>query len=288
MARPLRIQYDGAVYHITSRGNEKKDIFRDEKDREILLDILHRVNERYNWICHAYCLMDNHYHLLVETPDGNISRGMRQLNGVYTQSFNRRHQRSGHLLEGRFKAILIEKDTHLLEASRYIVLNAVRAGMIEKPAAWLWSSYRATAGMKKPHPSLRPEWILQQFSRDKGKAEKEYRRFVHEGLGKEKIWTEVKGQILLGGAAFVERLRGHLRSQQELPEIPKSQRFMDRPELGELFTPAVLRSKKRRNEKIEEAVERYGYSQREVGDFLDLHFTSISRIMKERSKMLKK
>lgn len=288
MARPLRIQYAGAVYHITSRGNEKKDIFKDERDRETLLDILHRVNKRYNWICHAYCLMDTHYHLLIETPDGNVSRGMRQLNGVYTQAFNRRYQRSGHLFQGRFKAILVEKDTHLLEASRYIVLNAVRAGAVEKPGDWPWSSYRATAGMKRPHPSLREEWILRQFSRDRGKAEKEYRQFVQEGLGQQKIWTEVKGQILLGGAAFVDRLREHLRKHRDLPEIPKSQRFVDRPELGKIFTLGALENKVKRNEKIEEAVERYGYSQREVGDFLGLHFTSVSRIMKERSRVLKK
>jgi putative transposase len=160
---------------------------------------------------------------------------MRQLNGVFTQAFNRRYQRSGHLFQGRFKAILIDKDSHLLEASRYIVLNAVRAGVVEKPADWPWSSYRATAGMKRPHPSLREEWILRQFGRDRGKAEREYRRFVQEGLGKEKIWAEVKGQILLGGAAFVDRLREHLRKHQELPEIPKSQRFVDRLELEKIF-----------------------------------------------------
>ncbi len=123
MARPLRIEYSGAVYHITSRGNEKKPVFRDEEDRCTFLDILERVNKRYNWICHAYCLMDNHYHLLIETPDGNLSMGMRQLNGVYTQLFNKRHKRTGHLFQGRYKAILIQKDSHLLEVCRYVVLN---------------------------------------------------------------------------------------------------------------------------------------------------------------------
>ena len=106
MARPLRIEYPGAVYHITSRGNEKKPIFKDERDREILLDTLSQVDKRYNWLCHAYCLMNNHYHLIVETPDRNLSAGMRQLNGVYTQAFNRQHNRVGHLFQDRYKAIL--------------------------------------------------------------------------------------------------------------------------------------------------------------------------------------
>ena len=123
MARPLRIEYPGAVYHVTSRGNEKKPVFRDDIDRENFLNTLQHVNKRYNWICHAYCLMTNHYHLLIETPDGNLALGMRQLNGVYTQLFNKRHGRTGHLFQGRYKAILIQKDSHLLEVCRYVVLN---------------------------------------------------------------------------------------------------------------------------------------------------------------------
>ena len=156
MTRPLRIEYPGAVYHITSRGNEKKAISKDEQDHENFLNTLQRVNKRYNWLCHAYCLMTNHYHLLIETPDGNLSLGMRQLNGVYTQLYNKRHQRNGHLFQGRFKGILIQKDSHLLEVCRYVVLNPVRAKMAESPEQWRWSSYRATAGREKPHPLSGP------------------------------------------------------------------------------------------------------------------------------------
>ncbi len=149
MARPLRIEYPGAVYHITSRGNEKKPVYKDDQDRENFLSPLDRVNKRYNWLCHAYCLMDNHFHLLIETPEGNLSIGMRQLNGVYTQTFNKRHRRTGHLFQGRYKAILIQKDSHLLEACRYVVLNPVRARLVEEPGQWRWSSYGATAGREK-------------------------------------------------------------------------------------------------------------------------------------------
>ncbi len=146
MARPLRIEYPGAVYHITNRGNDKKAVFKDDQDRETFLKILAFVNKRYHWLCHAYCLMDNHYHLMIETPDGNLSLGMRQLNGVYTQARNKRYNKTGHLFQGRYKAILIQKDTHLLEVCRYVVLNPVRARMVEKPEDWRWSSYRATGG----------------------------------------------------------------------------------------------------------------------------------------------
>jgi len=127
MSRPLRIEFDGAFYHITSRGNARKQIFADDDDRKIFLDILDKVNDKYNFLCHAYCLMDNHYHLLVETPDGNLSNGMRQLNGVYIQRYNRRNKKDGHVFQGRYKAILIQKETHFLEVCRYIVLNPVRA-----------------------------------------------------------------------------------------------------------------------------------------------------------------
>ena len=128
MSRPLRIEFAGAVYHVTSRGNGRKPIFRDDVDRRSFLEVLHKVNQRHHWICHAYCLMTNHYHLVIETPEGNLSRGMRQLNGVYTMYFNRRHRTVGHVFQGRFKAILVERESYLLEVCRYVVLNPVRAG----------------------------------------------------------------------------------------------------------------------------------------------------------------
>ena len=145
MARPLRIEYPGAVYHVTSRGNARESIFLEDTDRQIFLEVLEAVVGKYNWLCHAYCLMDNHYHILVETPDPNLSLGMRQLNGVYTQGFNRRHNRVGHVFQGRYKSILVEKNEHLLELCRYIVLNPVRAGLVSNPGKGDWSSYRSTA-----------------------------------------------------------------------------------------------------------------------------------------------
>ena len=127
MARPVRIEFAGALYHITSRGDRREAIYEDDTDRFRFLEVLGEVVERFNWRCHAYCLMTNHYHLVVETVDGNLSKGMRQLNGVYTQWSNRRHRRTGHLLQGRYKAILVDSEAYLLELARYVVLNPVRA-----------------------------------------------------------------------------------------------------------------------------------------------------------------
>jgi putative transposase len=136
MSRPLRLELAGALYHVTSRGNARNLIYLQDDDFELFLQILANVCERYNWVVHAYCLMNNHYHLLVETPYANLSQGMRQLNSVFTQSKNRKHHRVGHLFQGRYKAILIDKDAYLLELCRYIVLNPVRANMVSSPEEW--------------------------------------------------------------------------------------------------------------------------------------------------------
>ena len=145
MARPLRIEYAGALYHVTSRGDGREEIYLQDDDRAMFLGVLGEVCRRFNWMVHAYCLMGNHYHLLVETPDSNLSKGMRHLNGVYTQRFNRNQGRVGHVFQGRFKAILVEKENYLLELARYIVLNPVRARMVRSAKEWPWSSYGATA-----------------------------------------------------------------------------------------------------------------------------------------------
>src|SRR3989338_752543 len=152
MARPLRIEFPGAFYHVTSRGDRQEAIYEDNEDRRSYLGILGDVVERFNWLCYTYCLMENHYHLVIETLEGNLSKGMRHLNGVYTQVSNRRHNRVGHLFQGRYKAILIDKDSYWLEVSRYVVLNPVRAGMVKEPGGWPWSSYNATVGSEECSP----------------------------------------------------------------------------------------------------------------------------------------
>ena len=283
MARPLRLEYDGALYHVTSRGNEKKPIFRDEIDRDIFLEILTTVNKRYNWLCHAYCLMNNHYHIVIETPDGNLSKGMRQLNGVYTQAFNKRHHRVGHIFQGRYKAILIQKDSHLLEVCRYVVLNPVRAKAVKNPEEWEWSSYRATAGLEKSHSCLTIDWVLSQFGSKTGLARQRYKEFVKAGIGEEPIWSNLKGQIFLGEDTFVEKFMDYLKGHEGIREIPKRQRYINRPSLDRLFERDALRNKQKRDKKIAEATERYGYSQKEVADYLGMHYSTISRLIRKET-----
>ena len=130
MARPLRLEFPDALYHVTSRGDRREDNYYADADHQAWLAVLGQVCQRFNWVVYAYCLMSNHYHLLVQTPEGNLSAGMRQLNGVYTQQINRVHGHVGHLFQGRFKAVLVDQESYLLELARYVVLNPVRAGMV--------------------------------------------------------------------------------------------------------------------------------------------------------------
>ena len=180
MARPLRLEFTGALYHVTSRGDGRDDIYLSDDDRFAWLDTFAHVCKRFNWVCHAYCLMTNHYHLLIETPDANLSNGMRQLNGVYTQNFNRAHQRVGHVFQGRFKAILVEKDSYLLELARYVVLNPLRAKMVRRIEQWPWSSFHATCGQAAKPEWLNTDFILSQFGAQRARAIAKYVDFVHE------------------------------------------------------------------------------------------------------------
>ena len=278
MARPLRIEYDGALYHVTSRGNERKAIFKHDGDRKMFLDMLAQVNKRFHWICHAYCLMDSHYHLVIETPDGNLSKGMRQLNGTYTQAYNKRHARVGHLFQGRFKGILVQKDSHFLEVCRYVVLNPVRAKTISHPRHYKWSSYQATAGIAYAHPSLTADEILGHFGQRRAAAREEYREFIQDGIDSRSIWEELEAQSLLGVEGFAEGLRHLVAEKQQMREIPKGQRFAGRPTLEKLFARRIS-DKTARNQLIEKAVNEFGYSQMQVAAFLDLHYSTISRIL---------
>ena len=270
MARPLRVEFAGAIYHLTSRGNARQKVFFTDADRELFLDTLSQVVSRYGWICYAYCLMANHYHLLVETPKANLSLGMRQLNGMYTQSFNRRHNRVGHLFQGRFKAILVEKESYLLELCRYIVLNPVRVKGKGEIGAWKWSSYRATAGLASVPEFLSTDWILGQFGKKRAKAQKKYRAFVREGL-ESRPWEELKGQIYLGSEAFIER---HSPGNQELKEIPRVQLKAVKPSLERIFAKSGKRA-------IVQAYKEHGYRLQEIAAHLGVHYATVSRRLKQ-------
>jgi REP element-mobilizing transposase RayT len=201
MTRPLRLEFAGACYHITARGDRQEPIFEDDDDRIVFLDLLGKEVLQQGWVLYAFCLMGNHYHLLLETPEPNLVRGMRRLNGVYTQAFNRRHHRVGHVLQGRYKSILVDKDSYLRELCRYVVLNPVRAGIIASVQDWHWSSYLPTAGKIACPPWLAADRVLGLFG-ESGSASRTYARFVAEGVNQASPWEAVKGQIYLGSDAF--------------------------------------------------------------------------------------
>jgi hypothetical protein len=228
--------------------------------------------------------MSNHYHLLIETPEGNLSAGMRQLNGIYTQAYNRRHCKDGHLFKGRFKAVLVEKESHLLELCRYVVLNPVRAHMVKVPDNYGWSSYLPTLGKRQKPDFLTTEWILANFSATLRKARGEYQQFVKDGIGgKESPWEKLSGQIVLGSETFLNKLKDILGEKEQIAEIPRIQRFAGRPLLAELFPVNTHFEKEERNRRIHEANIKYGYTLKEISDVLNVHYTTISKVLNRKN-----
>lgn len=279
MARPLRIEYPGALYHVTSRGDGREDIFADDADRLAFLSVLGAVVERFDWRLYAYCLMDNHYHLMVETPKANLSLGMRQLNGVYTQRFNRRHGRAGHVFQGRFKAIVVDKQAYLLELSRYVVLNPVRAKMVRDPARYRWSSHRAAAGLEDLPAFLDAPTLLAHFADALPAARRRYVAFVAEGLRTPSPWESLQGQVLLGEPAFLRKLAPRLKSKALAKEIPKAQRHALRPSLKQAFGRLNPDNRHARDRLITTLHLKHGYSQAQIAAQLGLHYATVSRIV---------
>ena len=281
MARPLRIEYPGAVYHLTARGNARMATFLDDADRRRFLALIEEVVGRFKWHCYAYCLMDNHYHLLVETTTCNLSMGMRQINGVYTQYFNRRYDRVGHVFQGRFKSILVERESYLLELCRYVVLNPVRAGIAGRPDDYAWSSYPATAGIEEPPRFLAVHWVLSQFGSDQPTAQQRYRDFVSEGIiGKRQVWEDLKSQCVLGSSKFLAKIAPALKGKAPVHEITRLQRMLLRPSLEELFALAGSSGKQARNELMKKANLEHDYSFSEIGRHLGFHYATVSRIVR--------
>lgn len=275
MARPLRIEFAGALYHVTSRGDRREDIYLDEHDRETWMEVVSEVCKRFNWTVHAYCQMTNHYHLLVETIDGNLSKGMRQLNGVYTQRFNRRHGMSGHLYQGRYKAILVQKENYLLELARYIILNPVRAGMVNHPEDWQWSSYSAMVGLTAVPVWVDTDWLLGQFGRQRKDANASFRRFVLEGVGLSSPLVQTRHQLFLGDDAFI---KGHQQKikPEKLREVSKAQRRSAAMPLNE-----YQRCYPNRNEAMAQAYLSGAYTMLEIGKYFGVHYMTVSRAVRQ-------
>lgn len=231
MGRPLRIEYAGALYHITSRGNERKRIFLDDRDRKRFLGILKDYHDRYGILIHSYVLMDNHYHLILETPKGNLLKIMHGLNGGYTGYFNRKYGRSGHLFQGRYKGIIIDKDSYLVPLSRYVHLNPVRAKVVERPEQYRWSSYSGYIGKGEEFEWVEYSWILSQFGRGRIRARRKYREYTEEALKKrvERPLKSLRSQVILGREEFIKRIRGMLTGKALSHEIVERKRLIAYP-----------------------------------------------------------
>ena len=242
MARQARIEYEGALHHVMSRGNDGVLIFRDDEDRKLFLQLLGEEIDRSRWILHDYCLMGNHYHLAVGTPECTLSTGMHRLLSRYAQRFNRRHGRRGHLFEQRFKSLLVEEEAYGLVVSRYIALNPVRAHLCERPEQWEWSSYAARAGLTAKPAWLTIDPLLSQFGADGPSQQAAYRAFVLAAAGlDDDPFQAATAQLYLGAEAWIERIQVLLDSQERSEEHPRLQVHPGRPELDDVLE-AVART----------------------------------------------
>ncbi len=279
MSRPLRIEYPGALYHVTSRGNRREAIFEDDEDRNHFLYLLGEIYLRFHWKIEAYCLMNNHYHLLVETMDANLSRGMRQLNGVYTQWFNRRHQKVGHVFQGRFKAILVQKESYFLELARYVVLNPVRASAAVNVEDWPWSSYHATIGSTPAPDWMNVDGLLAHFGPDRKLAIVSYASFVSSESNQRDLWKRLRNQIILGDDDFIARL-GKLGKTDGLSEIPLAERQTLAKSLSEYQVEYP-----NRDQAMAKAYLSGAYTMKQIASFFSVHYMTVSRAVR-KLKML--
>ena len=275
MSRPLRIEFAGAVYHVSARGNAGQSIFLKDGDRRQFLDLLGREVSQHRWLCHGYCLLDDQYRLIIETPEANLGRGMGRLNAVYSQWFNRRYDRVGHLFQGRYKAILVQKEAYLLELTRYVLLNPLRARMVESLDDWPWSSFPCAIGQQAPPPWLDTDWLLGQFATQRSSAHRRFREFLMAGQDLPSPILETRHQLLLGDKAFVE---GHRQAtvQEGLREVSKAQRRAVALSLEEYQERHPSRDRA-----MAEAYLSGAYTMAEIGRHFAVHYMTVSRAVRK-------
>ena len=274
MSRPLRLEFEGAVYHVTARGDRREPIFEDDADRNALLAVVEHGLKRHDAILFAYCLMGNHYHFVLQTQQPNLSRLMRHINGVYTQIYNRRHRKVGHLFQGRFKAVLVDRDAYFLEVCRYVDLNPVRASMVRHPKDWPWSSYRAHTSAVDAPAWLDSAALHRQLSPRAPRRDgpSRYATFVAEGKGV-RLWeTALQAQIFLGSDAFVDRMQA-LADAADEREVPRAQRQRQQRSLQWYL------DRHHRDEAIVHAYLEGGYTQTAIAKTLNLSVSRISRLL---------
>lgn len=274
MTRPLRIEFPGALYHVTGRGDRLNSIYRDVTDRYVWLEVLDLVCKRFHFVIHAYCQMTNHYHLLVETVEGNLAQGMRQLNGIYSQRLNRRHGLAGHVFQGRYHAVLVQKEAHLLELSRYLVLNPVRAGMVETADDWYWSSYRFMLSAAGKPAWLDAGWLLGQFAASPVEAVEAYRLFVAAGAEMKSPLLRIKYQLILGDDGFASQHRGH-EEPAGFVAISKTQR-----RIAALTLPQYQASFADRDEAMAKAYFSTAFTMAQIGAHFGVSPKTVSRAVK--------
>jgi putative transposase len=277
MSRPPRILLPDGLYHVTSRGNRREPVFLDHVDRLAWLGLLAQVCRRANWRIHAWCQMGNHYHLLVETPEANLPFGMQRLNGLFTQRQNRARGRSGHVFQGRYHGVLIERESHLLEVARYVVLNPVRANLVDAPDKWRWSSYRSMIGSSRSPPWLETSWTLGQFGPHRDEAISRYIAFVEAGIGRPNVLAASRGGILSGSAEFAEKARRigfESASRSDLSDVPKVQR-REPPPLHHYESSFA-----NRNEAMAHAYATGQFTQKAIGEYFGVHYATVARAVR--------
>lgn len=301
MARPLRIEYEGAIYHVTARGNERSKIFFTKKDYLKFKEYIAEAQTKFNFLLHAYVLMTNHYHLIIETPDGNLSKIMHYLNGSYTTYVNIKRKRSGHLFQGRYKAILVDKDSYLLELSRYLHLNPVRAKMVKTPEEYLQSSYGSYTTTSREDIVV-TAMTLGMLAGDKAPAKERYKSYVESGLGEEMSspMEKVYGGMMLGRESFIRDILSRLESEHlERTEISHRKTLRTGAGVEEIVSAlceqygvtlekiAGSRRSQARNAMIYLLKKYTGATNTEIGELFEgLSYSAVAKISQNFSKQL--
>jgi putative transposase len=280
MARPPRLELANATYHVSSHSDGRNDVYVSDADRRAWLATLGQVCVRFNWICHAYCLMANQFEIVIETPEANLSKGMRQLNQVYTQYFNRTHLLTGPVFQGRFKAVLVEKDRYLLPLARDVVMNPLRAKMVRRLENWPWSSYAATAGLTSKPDWLNTDFILSQFGAQRARTMAKYAAFIQDGKNLPSVLDAVQGQIYLGSEKFVAKMRAAIEKKPGLNKTPRTNKRVLSRKLADYARAHE------RDEAIALAFLSGRHTMAAIADHFGLHLTTVSRLVKvyERQK----
>ncbi len=295
MSRQLRIEYPGAFYHITSRGNEKQPVFRTDDDRYYFFKCLRDAYDKFGSVIHVYCLMDNHYHLLIETPMGNLSAVMHLVNTTYTVYFNKTHERVGHLFQGRFKSILVQAESYAHELGPYIHLNPVRAELVDYPEQWPWSNYRAYLGDGDRETWTSTSLVLSTFAADPAEARRRYVEYVMRlaAARPRNPLDAATASGILGDPEFVERIRQKCLSEkpeEKERDLPQLRRLRPKPQIKEVleFVSMSLGPKNRlsRNASIFIIHKNTDYRLREIGEFFKLSPSAITDACRQFRKRM--